>query len=57
MILNCIIGSAAGTLMSIVIGFYIIRYQTTKDINKFEDNMAKLVDELSTIKVKICDED
>ena len=56
MLLDCIIGSAAGTLSSVIIGFYIMRYQIMKDVYAFEDNMAKLVEELSTIKIKLYNE-
>lgn len=56
MILNCIIGSAFGTLVSIITSFYIVRYQIKKDVEEFEKNTKKLIDEMNTFKLKICNE-
>ena len=56
MILNCIMGSAFGTLVSIITSFYIVRYQIKKDIEEFEKNTKTLVDEMNTFKLKICNE-
>ena len=56
MILNCIMGSAFGTLVSIITSFYIVRYQIKKDIEEFEKNTKKLINEMTTFKLKLCNE-
>ena len=56
MILDCIIGSAFGTLASVIASFYIVRYQIKKDVEEFEKNTKMLIDEMNTFKLKICNE-
>ena len=55
--INCIIGSIIGTLLGLCGSFYIIRYQLEKDEKKWNENIKKLIDDLTTFNFKLKVED
>ena len=54
--IECIIGSVIGTLLSLVGGFYIIRWQCMKDYKKDMKQLEELIEKLTTFKITIKDE-
>lgn len=53
--IECIIGSFIGTLLGLTGSYYIVRYQLKKDEKKWESDFKKLIEELTTFKIKFED--